>query len=182
MRRRSLWILAGLLVLVVGGGVALVLTQKPSLDDARGAVDARWEAVRPALEARYEKLDAARASFVGAAGGERSVSTDLQKQLATWRHALKDGGPGAQAEAANSLEAGARRLGANVLGSPRLVQDHDLLGAIAAFSGSAPDPKLVDAYNRAVHDYEDARTDSVKRPVALVFGFAERPLLVVGAQ
>jgi hypothetical protein len=72
-------------------------------------------------------------------------------------------------------------LGANVLGSERLSQNQDLLGALATFNGSAPDPKLVDAYNRAVHDYEDARTDSFKRPVALVFGFGARPLLVVGA-
>ena len=90
MRRRSLWILAVILVLVIGGAVALVLTQKPSLDDARDAVDTRWDAVRPALEARYEKLDAARASFVDVAGGDRTVTADLQRELDRWRRALDD--------------------------------------------------------------------------------------------
>jgi hypothetical protein len=182
MRRRTLWILAIVLVLVIGGAVALVLTQKPSLDDARDAVDTRWDAVRPALEARYEKLDAARASFVDAAGGERSVATDLQRALTAWRQALADGDAGDQVRASNRLEADGTRLQANVLASPRLSQAQPLLDALAAYNASAPAPDLVRAYNRAARDYEDTRTGSLEEPVARAFGFGARPVLVVGAQ
>ncbi len=182
MRRRTLWILAVILVLVIGGAVALVLTQKPPLDDARDAVDTRWDAVRPALEARYEKLDAARASFVDVAGGERTVSADLQHELARWRRALDDNDNAAQVEASNRLEADGTRLQANVLDSPRLNQSQQLLDALAAFNSSAPDPALVRAYNRAVREYEDTRNGSLEKPVARAFGFGARPLLVVGAQ
>jgi hypothetical protein len=182
MRRRTLWIIAIVLVLVIGGAVALVLTQKPSLEDARDAVDLRWDAVRPALEARYEKLDAARAAFVDAAGGERTVAADLRGALASWRQALDDGDPGDQVRASNRLEADGTRLQANVLGSPRLNQSQELLDALAAYNASAPAPNLVRAYNRAVREYEDTRTGSLERPVARAFGFGARPILVVGAQ
>jgi hypothetical protein len=182
MRRRTLWILAIVLVLLVGAAVALVLTQKPSLDDARDAVDTRWDAVRPALEARYEKLDAARASFVEAAGGERTAAAELRRDLSAWRRALEDGDAGDQVRASNRLEADGTRLQANVLGSPRLNQSQPLLDALAAYNASAPDPALVRAYNRSVRDYEDTRTGSLEEPVARVFGFGARPVLVVGTQ
>jgi len=181
MRRRSLWILAVLLVLVIGGAVALVLTQKPSLDDARDSVDTRWNAIRPALEARYEKLGAARAAFVEAAGAERTVAVDLQDALDDWHRALDGDDATAQAAASNRLEADGTRLQANVLGSPRLNQSQPLLDALTAFNASAPDRALVQAYNRAVRDYEDTRNGSLEKPVARVFGFGARPLLVVGA-
>jgi hypothetical protein len=109
--------------------------------------------VRPALEARYEKLDGARAAFGDAAGGERTVAADLRSALASWRKALDDGDPGDQVEASNRLEADGSRLQANVLGLPRLYQSQELLDALAAYNASAPDPNLVRAYNRAVRDY-----------------------------
>ena len=138
--------------------------------------------MRPSLEARYEKLDAARASFVEVAGAERTVTADLQRELARWRRALDDNDAAAQAAASNRLEADGARLQANVLDSPRLDQSQPLLDALAAFNSSAPDPALVRAYNRAVREYEDTRNGSLEKPVAKVFGFGARPLLVVGAQ
>jgi hypothetical protein len=40
---------------------------------------------------------------------------------------------------------------------------------------------VIDAYNRAVRTYEADRTDTLRRVVALVFGFDERPLFSIPA-
>jgi hypothetical protein len=180
MRRRLPWILALLLVLVVGGAIALVVIEKPALDDDRTAVDRRWDALRPALVDRYQKLDAALAAFVAAGGGDRAVAKDLRRALREWQAAVADGGAGAQAAAANGLEGAATRLRANVLGAPRLAASGDLLDAITTFTGSTPSRGLVRAYNQAVRTYQDARDALLKKPVAVVFGYGARPVLVIG--
>jgi len=64
MRGRVRWIFVVVLVLLIAGAVALVFVQKPTLDDDRDAVDARWTALRPALVTRYEHLDTALQAFV----------------------------------------------------------------------------------------------------------------------
>ncbi len=168
------------LVLVVGGAIALVVVEKPALDDARDAVDARWTPLRAPLVTRYEKLDAAQAALVAAGGGDRSVAKDLAGDLAAWKKAVADGNPGTQAEVANSLEAQAKRLKANVLGSPRLFGMTALTAAIADFSSAAPPQPLIEAYNRTVRAYEQDRNDSLRKPVARLFGYDARPVLVIG--
>jgi hypothetical protein len=179
MRRRLPWILAALLVLVVGGAIALVVVEKPDLDDARDAVDARWEPLRAPLTARYDQLGAALAALNAAGGGDRSVAQALTSELAAWQKAVKDGDPGTQAEVANRLEGDAARLRANVFVAPRLAESNELTSAISAFAGTAPPIDLVRAYNRAVRDYEDARNDSLRKPVARLFGYDSRPILVI---
>ena len=181
MRRRLPWILAVLLVLVVGGAIALVVIEKPSLDDARDAVDARWKPLRAPLVSRYEKLDAARAALVAAGGGDRGVAKDLASDLTAWNKAVANGGPETQAEVANRLEAQSKRLAANVFGSPRLVEVEALTQAITDFSGAAPPPPLVTAYNRAVRAYEQDRNDSFRKPIARLFGYDARPVLLIGS-
>jgi hypothetical protein len=180
MRRRLPWILAVLLVLVVGGAIALVVVEKPSLDDARDEVDARWKPLRAPLTARYEKLDASLAAFVAAGGGDRSVAKELARDLTAWKKAVADGGPATQAEAANRLEAQSKRLAANVLGSERLRGVPELTQAITDFGSAAPPQALVEAYNRAVRAYEHDRNDSLRKPVAKLFGYDARPVLVLG--
>jgi hypothetical protein len=181
MRRRLPWILAVLLVLVVGGAVALVLVEKPALDDARDAVDTRWRALHDPLVARYEQLDAAQAALIAAGGGDRTVSKDLARALTAWKKAIANGDAGSQADAANDLEAQGKRLAANVLVSPRLREVQALTSAIADFNAAAPSQPLIAAYNRAVRAYEDDRNDALRKPVARVFGFDARPLLVIGS-
>jgi hypothetical protein len=174
MRGRLRWIFVGILVLLIAGAVALVFTQKPTLDDGRDAVDARWSALRPALVTRYERLDTALQVFAVAAG-ERTVAADTRRELTAWRSAIEDGGQERQADAANRLEGLGVRLRANVLASPRLSGVPEMSDALTAYDTSAPGPDLVDPYNRAVENYEDDRTDTLHVPVARLFGFASRP-------
>ena len=178
MRGRVRWIFVVVLVLLIAGAVALVFVQKPTLDDDRDAVDARWTALRPALVTRYEHLDTALQAFVAAAG-ERTVAGDTQRELAAWTKAVADGGQEQQADSANRLEGLGVRLRANVLASPRLAGVPEISDALAAYGTSVPDPNLVERYNRAVGTYEDSRTDTLHVPVARLFGFDSRPTFVI---
>ena len=180
MRRRFGWILLALVVLLVAGAVALVVIEKPTLDDDRDAVDARWAALRAPLVTRYSNLDAALAAFVAAGGGERSVAKDLQGQLAAWKKAVGDDDAATQAEIANRLEGDGLRLRANVLASPRIAGVTEVTDKLAAYDGSAPPDELVRAYNTAVRTYEDDRDDTLRKPLTWAFGFDARPILVVG--
>ncbi len=181
MSRRTRWILVVLLVVLVGGAAALVLTQQPKLDDARAAVDTTWKPLRAddQLPQRYRALTGALSAFDAAGGADRQVSKDLHAALDAWDAALQDGDAGQQATAANAVDAQGRRLAANALGSPRLKLDQAVTDALVRYAQATPDPTLVDAYNHAVRDYEDRRTDALAIPVAKVLGFDARPVLAL---
>src|SRR5262245_19115336 len=106
MSRRTRWILLALVVALVGGIAALVLTQQPKLDDARAEVDRTWRPLLAddQLPTRYRTLEGALSAFDAAGGADRAVSKDLHAALAGWRRATKDGDAGSQAKAANALE------------------------------------------------------------------------------
>ena len=181
MSRRTRWILLALLVVLVGGVAALVLTQQPNLDDARTEVDDTWKPLvaDDQLPARYRMLDGALSAFDAAGGAEREVSKDLHATLDTWTKATKDGDAGTQVQAANSVEAQGARLLANVLGSERLRGNASVTDSLVRYAQSTPNPDLVNAYNTAVRAYEDTRTDALAQPVARVLGFDARPVLVI---
>jgi hypothetical protein len=181
MSRRTRWILLTLLVVLVGGVAALVLTQQPKLDDARSTVDDTWEPLvaDDQLPTRYRTLEGALSAFDAAGGAEREVSKALHAALDAWTSAMKDGDAGTQVKAANTAEAQGARLLANVLGSERLKSDAAVTGALVKYAQTTPDPARVNAYNRAVHDYEDTRTDALAQPVARVLGFDAHPVLVI---
>jgi hypothetical protein len=179
MRGVLRWVLVVVLVLVIAGAVALVFfVQKPTLDDDRNAVDARWSALRPALVTRYERLDAALQAFLAAAG-ERTVAADALRELAAWEKAVSAGTQERQTDVANRLEGLGVRLRGNVLASPRLSTVTEISDALAAYGGSLPPDELVQRYNRAVRTYEDSRTDTLHVPVARLFGFDSRPTFVI---
>jgi hypothetical protein len=183
MSRRTRWILLALIVVIVGGAIALVVVERPKLDDARSAVDRRWKPLRAPdqLMLRYQKLEGALSAFDASGGRDRSVSKDLHDALTAWKQALKSGDADRQAQAANAVEAQATRLLANVLGSQRLKADKASTDALTAFATTKPSAALVTAYNRAVHAYEDERTGTLQQPVARVLGFDARPILELGA-
>src|SRR5258705_11150921 len=107
MSRRTRWILLVLIVVVVGGAVALTLSERPKLDDARTAVDTTWKPL-PApdqLLLRYQKLAGAVSAFDAAGGRDRSVSKDLHAALDGWNRALKNGDAGPPAQGAKVVEA-----------------------------------------------------------------------------
>src|SRR5262245_55902304 len=147
MSRRIRWILIVLLVVIVGGAVALVLTQQPKLDDAQSLVDDRWKPLRAPtqLTMRYQKLEGALSAFDAAGGKDRDVSRELHAALDRWNRSLKADDAGEQADAANAVEAQGTRLLANTLGSERLKQDKAVTDSLAAFATTAPDAKLVAA-------------------------------------
>jgi hypothetical protein len=179
MRRRLLWILTLLIMLVVGGAIAVVVVERPTLEDSRDAVDNRWQPLQDPLAARYAQLTTAEAALVAAGFGGRSVAQDLKRDLADWKQAVEGGDPGAEAQVANRLEADGKRLKANALGSPVLAQVPGLLPAITAFDSAVPSAPLVNVYNQSVRAYESDRNDSLRKPVARLFGFDARPVLVV---
>jgi len=182
MSRRTRWFLLVLIVVVVGGAVALTLSERPKLDDARTAVDTRWKPLRgpDQLVLRYQKLVGALSAFDAAGGSDRSVSKDLHAALGAWDRAVKGGDAGAETQAANVVEAQATRLLANALGSQRLKNDRAVTDSLLQFATTKPAPALVSAYNRAVRAYEDERTGTLQQPVARVLGYDARPLFVLG--
>jgi len=182
MSRRTKWIVLVLLVVLLGGAIALVVTQQPKLDDARTKVDTAWKPLRAPdqLPLRYQTLTGALSAFDAAGGADRNVSKDLHAALKAWDSAVKDGGAGAQATAANTVEGQGTRLTANALGSQRLAADKAVTDSLVKYAQTVPKPELVAAYNRAVRDYEDERTSGLAQPVARVFGFDARPVLALG--
>jgi hypothetical protein len=179
MWRRLRWVLLALIVLLIGGAIAVGLTEQPKLDDDRAAADARWNELRPALRGRYDRLRGAVTAFAAAGGGDRSVTRDLGAALSRWDKAVAAKDPEAEAEAANNLEAQASRLRVNA-GTPRFANVQALSDAIGAFTGSLPDADLVKAYNRAVEQYQAERRSTLGALVARTLGFDERPVLVLG--
>jgi len=180
MSRRTRWILLALIVLLVGGAAALVLTQQPKLDDARSKVDTAWKPLRAELPLRYQGLTGALSAFDAAGGTGRGVSKDLRAALDRWDASLHDGDAGTQAAAANAVEAQGTRLVANVLGSERIRADKAVTDALSKFATTTPNASAVGGYNHAVRDYEDVRTDALAQPVARVLGFGARPVLALG--
>jgi len=180
MSRRTRWILLALLVVLVGGVAVLVLTQQPKLDDACGKVDDTWKPLvaEEQLPTRYRTLEGALSAFDAAGGAERDVSKDLHPALAAWARAVKNGSAVAQVKAANAVEAQGARLLANVLGSERLKTNAAVTDALVKYAQTFPNGALVTAYNTAVREYEDTRTDALAQPVARALGFDARPVLV----
>src|SRR4051794_33097400 len=183
MSRRTRGIVLAPIVVVIGGAGALVLVERPKLDDARTTVDARWKPLRAPdqLVVRYQNLEGALGAFDAAGGSDRSVTKDLHAALTAWTRAQKNGDAGAEVEAADVVEAQATRLIANALGSERLKADRAVTDSLTKFATTKLNPALVAAYNRAVRAYEEERTGTWQRPVARVLGYDPRPVLVLGS-
>src|SRR4051812_25990071 len=181
MSRRTKWILLVLLVVLVGGVAALVLTQQPKLGDARTTVDTAWKPLLAPdqLPLRYQTLTGALSAFDAAGGADRDVSKELHAALQAWDAALHDGSATAQVKTANAVEAQGARLLANVLGSPRLKTDAASVDALVKYAQTPPNAQLVTVYNRAARDYEDVRTGALAQPVGEVLGFAARPAFAI---
>lgn len=173
-RRSGRWI-ALIVLAVIGGLIALVLTGRGALQgDDRQVID-RWKTLRAPLTQRYDLLAAAGATT--AQLGDRSVTDDISKGVATWQASLRRSGIDAQIAAANDLEGLARRLDANVAASTKLRTDTDVQAALAAFHQSAPAQPLVDGFDDATARYARDRTSAGRRLAAALFGFDPRPAL-----
>jgi hypothetical protein len=185
MARRIRRIVLPVLVLVLAGGVALVLTARPRLEHDRGRVDTRWTALRDPLAVRYEKLGVLNAAFRDAVGRDRDVTKELDHTLASWKRmrAARNDRADIEAEArtANDLEGLAARVGVAVERSDRLKTVPALGDALTGFRTAVPPAPAVKAYNDVVRGYQSARDELLRRPVARLLGYKARPLLVLGA-
>jgi hypothetical protein len=174
------WVRRALLViaLVVLVGVAIIaLTARPDLDGARDDVESRWRVLRPALADRYELLDEANSAMQDAGGPPRDITRSVSRALVAWRR-----DPNApldvQIERTNTLEALGRRLVVTVDASSRLRELPAVIEPVDAFR-EAPMPESARAFNTAVHDFEDARGGSLRRPIANALGYDSIPSLDV---
>jgi hypothetical protein len=182
MSRRVLLLLVLVILVIAGAAVALVVTARPDLSDARAAVDTRWAPLRAPLTTRYDGLGQL-ADALGAAGaGDRSYTVDLAAEVARWETLAgrRDPDPGAEAASANRLEGLAARTRVNVARSVRLSRDTGVAQGLAAFDAALVPNDDVEAYNRAVRRYQAARTDTLKQIPASLLGYAARPVLVLG--
>jgi hypothetical protein len=187
MSRRVRRLAVVVLVLLVVGAVALVLTARPKLEDGRNAVDRAWTPVRGPLAERYARLGEVNAQLAAAGGGERDVARALGLRLARWGELqlakAGDVDAAAEAQTADQLEGLATRLQAVVASSDRLRGADGLNQAIAAFQGTG-NPQLqatVKRYNDSVRDYEDERNGLLRSPVASLFGYDSRPQLLLSS-
>jgi hypothetical protein len=183
MARRVRRLAVVVIVLLVIGVVALVLTTRPKLEDRRGDVDRAWTPLRGPLGERYARLGEANVQLAAAGGGERDVARALRLRLGRWgelrRAADGDADADAEAQTADQLEGLGTRLQAVVASSDRLRASDPLNQAIAAYQGTVPPRPAVTSYNRSVRDYEDERNGLLRSPVASVFRYDSRPQLVL---
>ena len=182
MTRRVILFLVLAILVVVGAGVALVISARPALHDDRQAVDTRWTALRAPLATRYQGLDQLGTALGAAGAGQRSYTVALTDELDTWATLARrpDPSPAAEAASANRLEGLAARVRANVAKSARLSRDPGVTQALGAFDAALVPTADVDAYNRAVRRYQATRTATLKRLPADLLGYDARPVLVVG--
>ena len=182
--RRLRWIVPLLLVVVAASAAAAYLFVQPDLSDGRDRVDAAWLPLRAPLTVRYEALGVLAQALVDAGAADRAVTKDLTATLRRWNRLLLRGpthtDPGTEAVIANDLEALGRRTRANIAGSARLNTNEAVQAALGAFDLAVVPEPLVGAYNRAVRDYQDARSGTIASLVAKVLTFDPRPVLQVG--
>jgi len=163
-----------LLLLAAVAAVAVVLSARPVIDDARSRAEEAWSAVDGRLGPHYRLLGTAATRVSTVIGPERTLAREVSAGIAAWQDAR--GGPlRDEVAAANRVEALGRRLVAAAGTSPRVKADRSAASAVAAF---ATDPAFtaaaiaapVTAFDRAVDTYERERTGTVRSLAATVIG------------
>ena len=168
-----------LLVLVAVGLLAIVLTSRPDLEDARNEVDTRWEALAAPLNARYELLAAASAAASNNVGPAGEIAAEVNAALNDWADSVDRDVADAVA-AANALEGLGRRLDAAIGASPTLSNDAAVMTAMTDFATADP-PEPASQFTAAVRAYEDERDGPVRGVLADALGYEPIPVLVVAA-
>jgi hypothetical protein len=169
--RRALLVVA--LVVLVGGGI-LALTARPDLDNARQDAETRWNALRrPALDARYELLASVNDALEASGGPRRDIIDEVDEALRAWQ-TNKRSALDAQVRDANELEALGRRLTRAITTSARLKAIPQVLTPANRYR-TAEVPEAARGFNRAVADYEDERSGTLREPIAGLLGFDPIP-------
>lgn len=165
-----------LIVIVVAGAVALVVTVRPGLRDDAESVDRSWTPLVQPLDTRYQALDGVIAQLTASGAGARSATVDLIQLRERWR-IIRSGTDNAdQVVTANRIEAVAARASA-LSHTARLAGALPLQAAFAAFDKSRPTAALLDRYNSHVGTYQHRRDGFWSRIVAGLDGYPMRPTL-----
>ncbi|HEX6313071.1 MAG TPA: hypothetical protein VF152_15780 [Acidimicrobiia bacterium] len=178
VRRLALFLV---LLLVVGGVVALVVTSRGQLGDDRDRAEDRWGTLRAPLVERYTHLDTVLAQLRAAGAGDLDATRDLARELERWQELQQapaaDADTETEVSTANALEGIAARVTKKVASSPRLGGDPAMTDALAAFAAAAPAAPEVAAYNDAVQAYQDTREELRYSLTAGAFGYEPIPEL-----
>lgn len=166
-------------VLIVAAVVAAgssVLSARPDLQKAKGKVDSSWATLSGQLNHRYLLLAAVNDQLRTVPGPVHTLVTQQDAALAHWRDTRAHGGVAAQVQAANELEALARRVVTTASASPRVQGNTGVITAVGKFLAD-PSRQAAAAFNQNVVNYENDRRGPVRAVVASVLGDGSIPTL-----
>jgi len=172
-------LLVVLVVAAVVGAGSSVLSARPDLESAKRDVDSSWATIAPALDERYLQLAAVNDELKPIPGPVHTLVGQTDTALAHWRDVRKHGSVATQVEAANDVEALARRLLATEAASPRVRTDAALLLAVGKYDDMSTHQAAVD-FNQTVESYEHERRGPLRAVVASVLGDSSIPTLDTG--
>jgi hypothetical protein len=171
-------LLALLVIVIVGGIAAVVLTSRPALNDARDDTETAWTPLVAPLDARYEQLNGLVSQLetvVASTGIQNENIPALKSALARWNEVAGGDDASDQVEAANTIESRVGQDRLVVLSSASLGQVAPIQQALAAFDAARPSAEAVGAYNEAVRKYQRTREEALRRPVASLLGYEAIP-------
>jgi len=119
-----------LIVAALVGAASSVLSARPDLQKAKRNVDASWTSVSGQLDNRYVLLAKVDDNLRPVPGPMHAIVTDLDTALAHWRAVHLHSSVATQVNAANDVEALARRLLLTEKTSPRVQGNATILNAI----------------------------------------------------
>ena len=162
-------------VLAIVAGATLALTSRPKLSSDRSAVEREWRAVRPSLDARYQKVDALARAIDQAGGPTNPLVQQVTDAYGTWK-TQTDAAVADAIATANTLEGLARRLSVTVSRSALLHGDPTVSAALTAMN-TQPISTRVTPLEDAIAKYEKDRGGALRRLVAGPLGYHAIPRL-----
>jgi hypothetical protein len=165
---------------MAASATAVALSSRADLSSSRQRVDAAWVALRPALNARYDRLrDAGRAARDTLRSG-RAVFDEIDGAVAAWP-ATGRVSTDRQVAAAANLEGLVARLTAMVATTPRLRTAAAVTTAMTRLLQETDTATGRNGYNAAVAAFERVRGGFPRRLVAGALGYDDRRTLEVPA-
>jgi hypothetical protein len=165
-----------LIVAAVVGAGSSVLSARPDLQKAKRNVDASWTSVSGQLDNRYVLLAKVDDNLRPVPGPMHAIVTDLDTALAHWRAVHNHSSVATQVNAANDVEALARRLVLTATTSPRVKNNVTIVNVIADYL-RVSSTTAATAFNQRVNSYERQRRGPVRAVVARLVGDGEIPAL-----
>jgi hypothetical protein len=165
-----------LIVAALVGAGSSVLSARPDLQKAKRNVDASWTSVSGQLDNRYVLLAKVDDNLRPVPGPMHAIVTDLDTALAHWRAVHNHSGVATQVNAANDVEALARRLVLTATTSPRVKNNVTIVNVIADYL-RVSSTTAATAFNQRVNSYERRRRGPVRAVVARLVGDGEIPAL-----